>query len=171
VSQECLAFATRHIMTQPAAGNVISATVHDEVPAYRERTCTRRSRRTTLALFGSGILEVLMQRSYLLAATAALALLMQTPLALAQGAPAAGGTAAPAATTAAPAATTTAPGATNDASSQPTDSKKSASKKPAKKKMTRQQEIDHSVDSGTVPARYRSSVPKQYQQYVPFDKQ
>ena len=37
--------------------------------------------------------------------------------------------------------------------------------------MTRQQEIDHSVDSGTVPARYRSSVPKQYQQYIPFDKQ
>ncbi|MGY3076261.1 outer membrane receptor protein involved in Fe transport [Bradyrhizobium sp. LM6.10] len=111
-----------------------------------------------------------MQSSCLLAATAALALLMQTPLALAQGAPAAGGTAAPAATTAAPAATTTAPGATNDASSQPTDPKKSASKKPAKKKMTRQQEIDHSVDSGTVPARYRSSVPKQYQQYVPFDK-
>src|SRR3954465_7893381 len=39
----------RHIMTQPAAGNVISATVHDGVRAYRERTCTRRSRRTTLA--------------------------------------------------------------------------------------------------------------------------
>src|SRR5438874_7166408 len=88
-----------------------------------------------------------------------------------KGAPAAGGTAAPAATTTAPAATTTAPAATNDTSSQPTDSKKSASKRPAKKKMTRQQEIDHSVDSGTVPARYRSSVPKQYQQYVPFDKQ
>jgi hypothetical protein len=120
------------------------------------------------------ILEVLMQRSYVLAATAALALLMQTPLALAQTAPAAGGTA-PAATTAAPAATATptaaAPSATTDSSSQPTDSKKSASKKPAKKKMTRQQEIDHSVDSGTVPARYRSSVPKQYQQYIPFEKQ
>lgn len=107
-----------------------------------------------------------MQRSYLLAATAALALVLQTPLALAQTAPAAGGTAAPAAAT-----TTTTPGATTDSSSQPTDSKKSASKKPAKKKMTRQQEIDHSVDSGTVPARYRSSVPKQYQHYIPFDKQ
>lgn len=107
-----------------------------------------------------------MQRSYLLAATAALALILQTPLALAQTAPAAGGTAAPAAAT-----TTTTPGATTDSSSQPTDSKKSASKKPAKKKMTRQQEIDHSVDSGTVPARYRSSVPKQYQHYIPFDKQ
>lgn len=107
-----------------------------------------------------------MQRSYLLAATAALALIMQTPLALAQSAPATGGTAAPAAATA-----TTAPAATTDSSSQPTSSKKSASKKPAKKKMTRQQEIDHSVDTGTVPARYRSSVPKQYQQYIPFDKQ
>ena len=111
-----------------------------------------------------------MQKSYWLAATAALVLVMQTPLALAQGAPAAGGTAAPAATTPAPAVTTTAPGATTDSSGQPTDAKKSASKKPAKKKMTRQQEIDHSVDTGTVPARYRSSVPKQYHQYIPFDK-
>ncbi|SCB26484.1 hypothetical protein GA0061099_1003746 [Bradyrhizobium yuanmingense] len=112
-----------------------------------------------------------MQKSYLLAATAALVLMMQSPLALAQGAPAAGGTAAPAATSTAPAATTTAPSATTDTSSQPTDGKKSASKKPAKKKMTRQQEIDHSVDTGTVPARYRSSVPKQYHQYIPFAKQ
>lgn len=111
-----------------------------------------------------------MQNSYLLAATAALLLAMQTPLALAQGAPAAGGTATPPATSAAPAATTTAPSATTDSSSQPTDAGKSASKKPAKKKMTRRQEIDHSIDTGTVPARYRSSVPKQYQQYIPFDK-
>ncbi|WP_018317208.1 hypothetical protein [Bradyrhizobium sp. WSM2793] len=115
-----------------------------------------------------------MQKSYLLAAVAALALMTQTPpvltQALAQSAPAAGGTAAPAATTAAPE-TTAAPAATTDSPSQPTDSKKSASKKPAKKKMTRQQEIDRSVDTGTVPARYRSSVPKQYQQYIPFAKQ
>ncbi|NOJ47941.1 hypothetical protein [Bradyrhizobium archetypum] len=41
-------------------------------------------------------------------------------------------------------------------------------KKPAR--MTRQQEIDRSIDRGTVPARYRSSVPKQYHQYIPFDK-
>jgi hypothetical protein len=122
-----------------------------------------------LARWDQAILEVLMQKSYLLAATAALALIMQTPLALAQTAPAAGGTAAPAATATAPA-TTAAPAATTDSASQPTDAKKSASKKPAKKKMTRQQEIDHSVDTGTVPARYRSSVPKQYHQYIPFDK-
>jgi hypothetical protein len=36
--------------------------------------------------------------------------------------------------------------------------------------MTRQQEIDRSLDSGTAPARYRNSVPKEYQQYVPFEK-
>ncbi|MFK4510229.1 hypothetical protein LPJ38_11700 [Bradyrhizobium daqingense] len=108
-----------------------------------------------------------MQKSYLLAATAALVVMMHTTFTLAQSAPAAGGTAAPAATAPAPAAT--APAAATDAS-EPGTSKKSASKKPAKKKMTRQQEIDHSVDTGTVPARYRSSVPKQYHQYIPFDK-
>jgi hypothetical protein len=44
--------------------------------------------------------------------------------------------------------------------------------KPKKKnKMTRQQELDHSVDTGTVPARYRSQVPKEYHQYIPFAKQ
>jgi hypothetical protein len=36
--------------------------------------------------------------------------------------------------------------------------------------MTRQQEIEKSIDSGTVPARYRRSVPKEYQQYIPFAK-
>ena len=112
-----------------------------------------------------------MRSSYWLAATAALALLVQTPLALAQTS---GGTAAPAATTAAPAATTpaaatTTPSATDDTSSKPTKSKKSASQK-LPKRMS-QKEIDHSMDTGTVPARYRNSVPKEYQQYVPFEKQ
>jgi hypothetical protein len=37
--------------------------------------------------------------------------------------------------------------------------------------MTRQQEIDKSIDRGTVPARYRSRVPKEYRHYVPFEKQ
>jgi hypothetical protein len=36
--------------------------------------------------------------------------------------------------------------------------------------MTRQQEIDKSIDSGTVPGRYRSSVPKEYHHLIPFDK-
>jgi hypothetical protein len=35
---------------------------------------------------------------------------------------------------------------------------------------TRRQEIDRSIDTGTVPSRYRSSVPKEYQQYIPFSK-
>ncbi len=39
-----------------------------------------------------------------------------------------------------------------------------------KRKPTRQQEVDKSVESGTVPSRYRSSVPKQYHQYIPFAK-
>lgn len=39
-----------------------------------------------------------------------------------------------------------------------------------KRKSTRQQEIDKSVESGTVPSRYRRSVPKQYHQYIPFAK-
>ncbi|MEK9284436.1 MULTISPECIES: hypothetical protein [unclassified Bradyrhizobium] len=116
-----------------------------------------------------------MQKSYLFAATAALALVLQAPIALAQSAPAAGGTAPADAATTAPAATSapaaaTPPSATTDSSSPSTGAKKSAEKKPAKKKMTLRQEIDHSIDTGTVPARYRSSVPRQYQHYIPFDK-
>jgi hypothetical protein len=62
---------------------------------------------------------------------------------------------------------TTAPAAT--AETPPTDAAK-ARKKRAAKKMTQQQEIDKSVDTGTVPARYRSSVPKEYHHLIPFDK-
>lgn len=40
----------------------------------------------------------------------------------------------------------------------------------AQKKKPRKSEVDRSVDNGTVPARYRSRVPKEYQQYVPFEK-
>jgi hypothetical protein len=106
------------------------------------------------------------------AAATSLAGLMTFPaVALAQTTP---DSTAPAATTAP--ATTTAPAATTTStppSSAQTDTTEKASpkkKKPAAKKMTRQQEIDHSIDSGTVPSRYRSSVPKEYQQYIPFDK-
>lgn len=75
-------------------------------------------------------------------------------------------TPAPAATTTAPAATTSVPAATAPATTQndqPTKKKKTT-------KMTRQQEIDRSIDSGTVPSRYRKQVPKEYQQYIPFSK-
>lgn len=47
------------------------------------------------------------------------------------------------------------------------DAQQQQKMKKQKKPATRQ-EVDKSVDSGTVPAKYRSSVPKQYQQYVPF---
>jgi len=127
-----------------------------------------------------------MQKLYFIAVAVAI-VSCQMGVALAQNAPgsatattaapaaaAAGSAAAPAATAAPSAsdktATTTAP-----ASDKPTaTTEKSAEpkkKKAATKKMTRQQEIDKSIDSGTVPSRYRSQVPKQYQQYVPFDKQ
>jgi hypothetical protein len=73
-----------------------------------------------------------------------------------------------------------APAASPSASAPPADTpsndaprKKTAAKQKTKslpKAMT-QQEIDHSVESGTVPSRYRKNVPKEYQQYVPFEKQ
>jgi hypothetical protein len=90
------------------------------------------------------------------AASAAALVLLPARGALAQGAPS-GGTA-PAATSAA-APETTAP-----------EKHKAAPKKKKPARMTRQQEIDRSVDRGTVPARYRNSVPKEYHQYIPFDK-
>jgi hypothetical protein len=115
--------------------------------------------------------------SSLAAATAALILMSYSGCALAQTTPATGtDTAAPPANTAAPAATTapattTTPAVTQPETNSPTTEKAAPKKKKtAAKKRTRQQEIDHSIETGTVPARYRSSVPKQYQQYIPFDK-
>ena len=43
-----------------------------------------------------------------------------------------------------------------------------AAKKPAH--MTQRQEIEKSLATGTVPSRYRSQVPKEYQRYIPFAK-
>jgi hypothetical protein len=116
--------------------------------------------------------------SRLAAATAALMLMSYSSCALAQTTPTTGtDAAAPAANTAAPAATTAPAAQTTPAAAQP-DTSSSATekaapkkKKTAAKKRTRQEEIDHSIDTGTVPARYRSSVPKEYQRYIPFDKQ
>lgn len=44
-------------------------------------------------------------------------------------------------------------------------------KKKKAKRLTRQQELDRSLETGTVPARYRSQVPKEYHQYIPFARQ
>ncbi|WP_454618933.1 hypothetical protein [Bradyrhizobium cenepequi] len=116
--------------------------------------------------------------SGLAAATAALMLMSYSSYAPAQTAPTTGtDTIAPAANTAPPAATTAPPAATTPAATQPdanpptTEKAAPKKKKTAAKKRTRQQEIEHSIDTGTVPARYRSSVPKQYRQYIPFAKQ
>ena len=92
----------------------------------------------------------------MVAASAAALIFMPAGVALAQGAPS-GGTAPAATSTAAP--ETAAP-----------EQEKAAQKKKKPARMTRQQEIDRSVDRGTVPARYRNSVPKEYHQYIPFDK-
>jgi hypothetical protein len=90
------------------------------------------------------------------AASAAALVLLPAGAALAQGAPS-GGTAPAETSTTAP--ETTAP-----------EKEKAAPKKKKPAKMTRQQEVDRSIDRGTVPARYRNSVPKEYHQYIPFDK-
>jgi hypothetical protein len=79
-------------------------------------------------------------------------------------------TPAPAATTSAPAATTSAPAATTPAATAPATTQNDQPAKKKTAKMTRQQEIDKSIDSGTVPSRYRKQVPKEYQQYIPFSK-
>jgi hypothetical protein len=50
---------------------------------------------------------------------------------------------------------------------------KDSTQKSRKKKTagtTRRHEVEKSIESGTVPSRYRSSVPKEYQQYIPFSK-
>jgi hypothetical protein len=77
--------------------------------------------------------------------------------------------AAPAAapTTSAPAA---APAAQPTTAPATTEADTGTKKKKSAKRMTRRQEIDKSIDSGTVPSRYRSSVPKEYQHYIPFAK-
>jgi len=90
------------------------------------------------------------------AASAAALAFMPAAIALAQNAPSAGTGAAAAPSTAAP--------------ETATADKEKAPKKKKPAKMTRQQEIDRSIDRGTVPARYKSSVPKEYHQFIPFDK-
>jgi hypothetical protein len=43
-------------------------------------------------------------------------------------------------------------------------------KKAAKKKSAKKSETDQSIESGTVPKRYKSSVPKEYHHLIPFAK-
>ena len=87
-----------------------------------------------------------------------------TPAPAASSTPAA--SPAPAAATPAPAASST-PDKTTPAAATETKEAKPTKKR---KRMTRQQEIDHSIATGTVPSRFRSSVPGEYQKYIPFEK-
>jgi len=98
-------------------------------------------------------------------ASAAAPLALPAGVARAQGAPS--GTAPAATSTATPEAKVP----ENAAPESTAAEKKAAPKKKKPTRMTRQQEIDRSVDRGTVPARYRNSVPKEYHRYIPFDKQ
>jgi hypothetical protein len=102
----------------------------------------------------------------MVAASAAALVFLPAGVALAQGAPS-GGTAPTTTTTAAP--ETKAPENKAPETAAP-EKEKAVPKKKKPARMTRQQEIDRSVNRGTVPARYRSSVPKEYHQYIPFDK-
>ena len=107
----------------------------------------------------------------MVAASAAALVFLPAGVALAQGAPG-GGTPPAATSTAAP--ETKAPENLAPENTAPEDTapekEKAAPKKKKPARMTRQQEIDRSIDRGTVPARYRNSVPKEYHRYIPFDK-
>ena len=87
------------------------------------------------------------------------------PEATAQPAPAASPApaATPTAPATAPAASTDKPGGEAKAPSETTTPKK-------KRTRTTRQEVEHSLRSGTVPSRYRSRVPREYQRYIPFER-
>jgi hypothetical protein len=109
----------------------------------------------------------------MVAASAAALVFLPAGVALAQGAPSGGTAPAATPTPAAPEAKVPESMAPENKATENTgpEKEKAAPKKKKPAKMTRQQEIDRSVDRGTVPARYRNSVPKEYHQYIPFDKQ
>ena len=90
----------------------------------------------------------------------------------APAAPAAPAAQTPPANAPAPAAQSANPPASAAPSNAPTTTTENAHKTKKKKMVgrTRRHEIEKSIESGTVPSRYRSSVPKEYQQYIPFSK-
>src|SRR6516164_9864149 len=130
-----------------------------------------------------------MKRLSLIAIAAALFMALPTPAVLAQSTQDTGATPpppppppaaapAPAPPPAAAAPTTTASQTTTTTTEKPatekptttTEKETGTKKKKSGKSTSRQQEIDHSIQSGTVPSRYRSQVPKEYQKYIPFEK-
>jgi hypothetical protein len=77
-------------------------------------------------------------------------------------------TAAPAQPADQPAAATAQPSSQSAATTPATESAPKTKKKSVR--TTRRHEIEKSINAGTVPSRYRSAVPKEYQQYIPFSK-
>jgi hypothetical protein len=129
-----------------------------------------------------------MQKIFRFGATVAAAAFMLAGTALAQTpdvTPAPAPAAAPAPESAAPAPAPAAPAAApaaTPATSAPAAAATPAADAPAKtasephvkksshRRASRNAEIDRSINNGTVPARYRNSVPREYQQYIPFDR-
>jgi hypothetical protein len=112
-----------------------------------------------------------MTRSYLAAAAVVMACLQAGPLFADDKA------AADTATTPAPTASPSPSVAPTSTSTEKTGTDKSASGPAAKPKKIRiqmstqtRQELDHSIKTRTVPSRYRSQVPKEYQKYIPFER-
>lgn len=68
-----------------------------------------------------------------------------------------------------PAATTTTAPADKPAADKTGDDKPAKKKKTAAKKGG-QSELDRSIESGTVPSRYKSRIPKEYQGSIPWGR-
>jgi hypothetical protein len=110
-------------------------------------------------------------RSHLAAAVLVMACLQAGPL-LGQSAPAPDTAATPAASPAPSATSTSTDKAADDgkAANEETARPKAKSAKRIKLSAQTQQEISHSLKTGTVPSRYRSKVPKEYRKYIPFER-
>src|SRR6478735_7119285 len=148
------------------------------------------------SIVARAIAELHMQRLYFLAA-AIVIVSFQAGIALPQNAPdsgttttaapaaaAAGSAAAPAATTTPPpgdkpaATTATAPAEKPASTTTDTGTGKSAEPKnePKKKKTatssgkTDRKELDRSIDTGTVPSRYKRQIPQEYHGYIPWGR-
>jgi hypothetical protein len=162
---------------------------HFQGPAGLRRPMRREYPRSIAARVVTG----LHMQKFCFVAAAVTMMSLQAGVALAQNAPASGAetTTAPAAgaagSAAAPAATTTPPPADKPAAttttvpadrpaSTTTDTNTDKSTEPKKKKTatssskTNRKEIDRSIDTGTVPSRYKSQIPKEYHGYIPWSR-
>lgn len=61
-------------------------------------------------------------------------------------------------------------GASETKAAASTEPGKSRSPKRIRMSAQTRHEIEHSLKTGTVPARYRNRIPKEYQKYIPFER-